>query len=115
MQLETFLASFSAEIKGALAGGFVALLLEQGTVLHRITNGFGAVCVSYVFAPATVDLITHYFLKPTPNITIAIAAIWALVGIIIVEFVQRFARRLLFKSDSIADRTINKVLGKEDD
>lgn len=106
--------AFTADIKGALAGGIVSALMDTGNFWRGVRNGFAGTLISAVTAPAIVDVITKTGLVHTSdNLLAATAAIMALVGVIVAEAIQRIARRFLSRSESFADKIADKHLGKD--
>jgi hypothetical protein len=107
-------ATLSADIQGALAGGAVAAVLDKGSIARRMSNGVGAVAISVAMTGATVSLLTHWF-PGAVDMKTAIAAIWAICGLVIAEAAQRVARRILHRSDDIGDAAVDKITGKKHD
>jgi predicted Na+-dependent transporter len=107
--------SFTADIKGALAGGIVSALMDTGDVWRGIRNGFAGTLISVVTAPAIVEALTKTgMVAASDNLLAATSAIMALVGVIVAEAIQRIARRLMARSETFADRVADKHLGKRD-
>jgi len=109
MSLEELFPVLGAEFKGALAGGIVAVVLDNGSIWHRAFNGIGSIAIAVVITPGVVDILARLWIQPTQGIVTLVAAILALVGLILAEFVQRVARRLLFRSNDVADKLIDRT------
>jgi hypothetical protein len=116
MDLPT-IPEISEAIKGAIVGGAIGAIIDRGPFLKRTMNGFGAILAAIAFAPATIDLGMYFapVLFGSARVHFAVAATWALVGLIVAESIQRIARAALRDSDAIGAKIANKIGERLDD
>lgn len=112
--MESIFAQIAADVKGALAGGVVACILDRGTLIRKLFNGIGSVVISITFTRGVLDL-TGSFIPKTDNVTMLFAAVFAIVGIVMAEILQRVARRVLGRTDALTDKVVDKYTGTRHD
>jgi hypothetical protein len=106
-----FSNGIASDLKGALAGGAVTAILDQGTFWRRLRNGVGGVAIAIAMTPTTVVIVTA-LVGSSEEVRIAVSAIWAIVGLIIADALQRVARRVAGKSDEIGDAVVGDIIKK---
>jgi hypothetical protein len=105
----------TADLKGAIAGGVVAALIDKThTWHHRFLNGCGAVAFAYALTPGVMEALQLFGFKGGSGLLRLVACILALIGVILAETIQRIAKRILLRSDDIGDKLVDK-LGKSDE
>lgn len=109
MDISTTLAGFAADIRGAVAGGFVAALIDRGPWWRRALNGTGSVLFSVAVTRGLLDLM---HLPKSDDLVSMVAAVTALVGIIVTESLQRVVRRLLGRMERRADGAVDQAIDR---
>lgn len=104
------LLEITADIKGALSGGVVAILLDRGTVTRRFFNGAGGVVFSYATTKGVVSILSSYHVVPSSDdVLILFGAVLGITGLVVAESLQRIARRILHRSNDIGDGIVDKI------
>lgn len=100
----------SADIKGALMGGVVSLILDKGSKTRRFFNGLGSVIFSYATTNGLLEILGKSIPK-TESVIILAASVLAIVGIAVAEILQRIVRRIIGHADEVVDTALEKYVG----
>lgn len=112
MDFWTTLAGFADDLRGALAGGIMAALLDKGPLWQRLLNGGVASLFAVAVSRGIVE-VAH--LPPSGDVRAMIAAIMALLGVILADGAQRILRRLVSvvreRAGDVVDRIATRIVG----
>ena len=110
--LWSYFSGFTADLKGALAGGVIYAIIERrGSYLRRVFNGVGSVIISVTCTRGAVQLLN---LSGEVEVIAFVALVFGFIGIIVAETIQRFVVRLSDRAETLADKAIDRVTGQKD-